>query len=149
LQVPRFVTKFDSSLTFLQGLSRFLHGRDIPGVGVLPTGKTATFVAEHLRGQVGSFTYAMSGRVSAISASSLQKIRAEEISRAVVSLYPSHSYPVIMIGSANGAAVHLGAALSIPLLPQTYLITVRHSYFDPDNPQMHLATFRSCYFLCQ
>jgi hypothetical protein len=43
----------------------------------------------------------------------------------VVDLYPKQKYKAILIGSSSGPAVHLGAALGIPWLPQTFLIPVK------------------------
>jgi hypothetical protein len=58
----------------------------------------------------------------------------ETMSRWVLSQYPRRQYPAAMIGSTNGAAVHLGAAMGIPWLPQTLLICLRHAN-DPDEPK--------------
>jgi hypothetical protein len=53
----------------------------------------------------------------------------------MVSEYPRRRYGAALIGSASGAAVHLGAALSAPWLPQTFLIPVRRSGVHPDEPR--------------
>src|SRR6266851_6835286 len=39
-----------------------------------------------------------------------------------------------VVGSSNGAAVHLWAALGIPWLPQTFLVPVARSGVPPDEP---------------
>ncbi len=44
-----------------------------------------------------------------------------------------------MIGSSNGAAIHLCAALGIPWLPQTVLIPVEHPGISPDEPKQDMA----------
>ncbi|HEV8714852.1 MAG TPA: hypothetical protein VGX03_18735 [Candidatus Binatia bacterium] len=59
---------------------------------------------------------------------------AEQVAAWMVSLYPQHKYPAVMVGSSNGAAVHLCAALGIPWLPQTFLIPVARSGIHPDEP---------------
>jgi len=56
----------------------------------------------------------------------------------VVSHYPKRHYPSAVIGSSNGALVHLSAALGIPWLPQTFLIPVRRSGVPPDEPAEEL-----------
>jgi hypothetical protein len=43
-----------------------------------------------------------------------------------------------MIGSSNGAAVHLCAALGIPWLPQTVLIPVQHPGIPADEPKQDM-----------
>ena len=65
-------------------------------------------------------------------------MRAEEVSRWVVSHYPRRRYPAAVIGSSNGALVHLCAALGIPWLPQTFLVPVRRSGVHPDEPAEEL-----------
>lgn len=43
-----------------------------------------------------------------------------------------------MVGSSNGALIHLCAALGIPWLPQTFLVTARRSDVKPDEPAKDL-----------
>ena len=62
-------------------------------------------------------------------------MRAEEISRWATGHYPSRKYPAAVIGSSNGALIHLCAALGIPWLPQTSLVTLRRSDIGPDEPE--------------
>lgn len=52
----------------------------------------------------------------------------------MVRRYPRRHYPVVFVGSSNGAVVHLAAALGVPWLPQTLLLAVRTGGLDPDNP---------------
>jgi hypothetical protein len=56
----------------------------------------------------------------------------------MTSLYPRRRYPLALIGSSNGAAVHLAAALGAPWLPQTFLVPVRNRGNDPDDPRRDL-----------
>jgi len=63
--------------------------------------------------------------------SDLYKVLSEDISALAVEQYPLRSYPAIMIGSSNGALIHLCAALGIPWLPQTFLLSVKRP-MDPD-----------------
>ena len=53
----------------------------------------------------------------------------------MTSLYPSRRYPMALIGSSNGAAVHLAAAMGAPWLPQTFMVPVRNPSNDPDDPR--------------
>src|SRR2546426_8710603 len=50
-------------------------------------------------------------------------------------LHPRGKFPAVAIGSSNGAATHLFAALGIPWLPQTFLMPVKRSGPQPDDPQ--------------
>jgi hypothetical protein len=56
------------------------------------------------------------------------------INEDLLCLYPPKAYPAVAIGSSNGAAVHLWAALGIPWLPQTLLIPVARSGCSLDEP---------------
>jgi hypothetical protein len=56
----------------------------------------------------------------------------------VVSHYPRQRYAAAVIGSSNGALVHLCAALGIPWLPQTFLVPVRRNGVHPDEPAEEL-----------
>ncbi len=44
-----------------------------------------------------------------------------------------------MLGSSNGALVHICGALGIPMLPQTVLVPVRRGKIDPDDPEDDIA----------
>ena len=61
-------------------------------------------------------------------------MRSERLADWVVRHYPRRRYPVVFIGSSNGALTHLAAALGAPWLPQTLLLAVRHGGLDPDDP---------------
>jgi hypothetical protein len=68
---------------------------------------------------------------------------ADRVARRVVGEYPKRPYPAAVIGSSNGALVHLCAALGIPWLPQTFLIPVRRSGVHPDEPAQDMAWARA------
>jgi hypothetical protein len=51
----------------------------------------------------------------------------------VVDKFPRRTYPAMLIGSSNGAAVHLACALRVPWLPQTLLVPVRRRRVHPDD----------------
>lgn len=57
----------------------------------------------------------------------LGRVDSNEFSGWVSQLYPKQKYPAMLVGSSNGAVIHLGAALGIPWLPQTFLIPVKTS----------------------
>jgi hypothetical protein len=88
------------------------------------------------RGRELFYTY--SSGSEAIPPERLETLQAEDISRWVVDQYPRRTYPAAMIGSSNGAAVHLCAALGIPWLPQTVLIPVQHPGIPADEPKQDM-----------
>ncbi|MBI3307190.1 MAG: hypothetical protein HYZ84_05230 [Candidatus Omnitrophica bacterium] len=121
-----YITGFDSSTTMLYALGQFLHGKEFRGVGVAPNvpafvGDAINTIPEDWRTSL----YGLSGWAGAMKESKLKKIKSEDIAQWVVDQYPKRKYPGVIIGSSNGAVIHLAAALGIPWFPQTYLLSVR------------------------
>jgi hypothetical protein len=65
----------------------------------------------------------------------------EDIAAAIVRLYPQRRYPAVVLGSSNGALVHLCAALGIAWLPQTLLLPLRQRQVPPDEPMRAVHAF--------
>lgn len=136
------VAKFDSATAMLRALARFTHGRDFPMLGGRPwaeplaTGLLGLVnrLPEGLREQL----YSYSGWSEAIPPDRLAEVRSEELAAWVAGHYPRRRYPAVLVGSSNGAAVHLGAALGVPWLPQTLLVPVRQHGVHPDEPGQDL-----------
>jgi hypothetical protein len=74
------------------------------------------------------------GWLDAVSARQLRQVRSEQLAAWVVRQIPRRRYPVVFVGSSNGAVAHLAAALGAPWLPQTLLLAVRTGGLDPDDP---------------
>jgi hypothetical protein len=134
MKAPHYIANFDSASAMVRALGRYLHGQDFPGLGVLPTAAPIAALPDILGERARKLIYARGGWMETIPTDQLDSIEIEELSRWVSSLYPERAYPAIAIGSSNGAAIHLCAALGIPWLPQTFLIPVRHPGIDPDEP---------------
>lgn len=143
MKAPDYVAGFDSTSGMLRALGRYLHGRDYPVLGMMPDfilpflpplGAALNGLPRGLRETL----YIWAGWLEAIQPHKLGEVRAEDVSRWMVSEFPLRPYPAAMIGSSNGAAVHLCAALGIPWLPQTFLIPVRRSGVHPDEPRQDL-----------
>lgn len=133
------LANFDSASTMTRALGRCLHGRDFPMLGVIPkwgspgmraVGAAVNALPVALRRQV----YIWSGWSEAVSIRRLAGVRTAEIADWAVQQYPRKRYPAAMIGSSNGALMHLCAALGIPWLPQTVLIPVRRHGVDAGDP---------------
>jgi hypothetical protein len=138
MKAERTLANFDSAPAMLRALGAYLHGRDFPGLGIWPAamepvGRLLNRVPRPLRETV----YRLGGWWEAIPTDRLGEVQAEGLSRWVVDQYPRRRYPAAAIGSSNGAATHLWAALGIPWLPQTFLIPVR-ARVDPDQPRQSL-----------
>ena len=141
---PSYLADFDSASAMLAALSRFLHGRDFPMLGAVPQWtmpaiKMLSAVVNRLPVRIQEQVYIWSGWLEAISSGHLDRIKDEDLSHWVVSQYPERRYPAMAIGSSNGAATHLWAAMGIPWLPQTFLVPVGRSGIHPDDPQEELA----------
>jgi hypothetical protein len=134
-KMPSYITGLDSATIALQSLGRYLHGKDFPAGGIAPSLKTlAAEAVGHLPEELSQSLSTVGGWANASSPNVIDDIRAETMSRWVVSQYPRKRYSAAMIGSTNGAAVHLCAALGMPWLPQTLLVCLKHGV-DPDEPQ--------------
>lgn len=130
---PRYVIGLDSATVALQALGHYLRGKDLPSGGVLPPAKALGGEAlSQLPHAVVATASTWAGWMSAASPDVVDDVRMETMSRWVLSQYPRRRYPAAMIGSTNGAAMHLGAAMGIPWLPQTLLVCLRHAN-DPDD----------------
>jgi len=135
-KLPPPITNFDSSTALLRMLAMYLYGQDYQLFGGSPMGATAlTALSALVPRRVREHIYQLGGRKEAVRPETLAEFDAEEAARAIVELYPKQRYPAIAIGSSNGAAVHLCAALGIPWLPQNLLILVKESELDPDQPR--------------
>jgi hypothetical protein len=127
----------------LSALGRFLHGRDFPMLGAvppwaMPAVKALSAAVNRLPASLQEQVYIWSGRLEAISAGRLDRVSETDLARWAVSRYPKRRYPAVAIGSSNGAATHLWAALGIPWLPQTFLVPVARSGVHPDEPKDEL-----------
>lgn len=128
-----YITDFDSSSSMLFALGHFLHGKPFVGCGVAPA--LPDFVAGLIRAipkKTRREIYGWSGKVGAIAEEHACKVDSEQISSWILKQYPQNRrYPAVTIGSSNGAIMHLCAALGIPWLPQTALLSVRrHLHAD-------------------
>ncbi len=132
MESSRYVTQFDSASCMLYALGYCLKGKSYAGeAGVSRLPPLAANVINALPGWLRKKIYIGSGMWEAIPPAQLKQVRAEAISRWVIEQYPERTYPAMMIGSSNGAAIHLCAALGIPWLPQTVLVAARRK-MDPD-----------------
>jgi hypothetical protein len=140
---PTYLADFDSAMGMLRALSSALHGRDFPLLGTLPSWterpmRAVGALVNRLPKRVREQVYIWSGWFEAISTRRLDRVDADAVAEWITGLYPKRRYPAIAIGSANGAATHLWAALAIPWLPQTVLVPVARSGVHPDEPQREL-----------
>ncbi|MEV1290063.1 hypothetical protein [Micromonospora sp. NPDC049679] len=123
--------------------ARFLHGRDTPPLGrpsaraLLPLAIAANRLPIGLRETI----YSVASGAEARPPGRLAAVDIEDIAAAIVRLYPQRRYPAVVLGSSNGALVHLCAALGIAWLPQTLLLPLRQRHVPPDEPMRAVHAF--------
>lgn len=147
LRAQRAVASFDSATGMLRALANHLHGRDTPLLGQLPGRYEPVMSAllgavNRVPRRLGEYAYATAGRLEAVRPGDTGRVDGDALARWVTGHYPRRRYPVIFVGSSNGALVHLAAALGAPWLPQTLLIPVRRHGVHPDRPVDDLDTLR-------
>jgi hypothetical protein len=143
----RQVAGFDSATAMLRVLARFLDGRDAPLLGILPGALEAPMsvllgAANRLPRRITERAFAASGWAEAVAPGRTGEVRSDALAEWIVSHYPRRRYPTAFIGSADGAMIHLAAAVGAPWLPQTVLIPVRRRGGHPDDPAASLRASR-------
>ena len=130
---PGYISNFDSASGMLRATARYLQGRDFPGWGLGTPVKRILPLASHLPQWAREAIYAGGGLGEGIALAKTHKVSSDRIAEWVTGLYPARKYPGVMIGSSNGALVHLAAALGMPWLPQTMFVPVRQADVHPDD----------------
>ena len=132
---PQYVIGLDSATKELEAIAQYLADKDLVAGGPVP--QLTALLADalgYLPNRLRSSIITGFGWLDASAPQVLERVRAETLANWVVNRYPQRRYPAVMIGSSNGAATHLCAALGIPWLPQTLLVCARHTS-DKDDPK--------------
>lgn len=138
LAAGRAVAAFDSASVMLRATARALDGRDFPHLGQSPLRALPVRLSRYLPPGPRRAAYAWLGAAEGIPPSRLGDVDMEAVAAWIVGQYPRRKYPGVVIGSSNGAAVHLHAGTAMPWLPQTLLIPVRWADNDADDPRSAL-----------
>lgn len=139
---PPFIADLDSATSALQATANYLWGEDKrPLRWLSPAAPLIAPVLDALPNRLAELMYSWGGWIDAIPARRLSELETESVSQGIIDMYPRRRYPAVMIGSTNGAAVHLAAALGVPWIPQTLLIVVRR-HLHPDEPRKDLEWAR-------
>jgi len=139
-----YVADFDSATGMLRALAGYLRGEDLPLLGAMPRSRAPLMklfasAVNRLPVPLQEQVYIWSGWMEALSSRKLARVSGDEVAAWMASLYPRRQYPAVVVGSSNGAAVHLWAALGVPWLPQTFLVPVARSGIDPDDPAAEMG----------
>jgi hypothetical protein len=125
---PYGLPNFDSTTVFVRAAASYLRGEQFPRLGMIhpkltPLAKRVNGLSRETRAKI----YTTGGANEGIDPDDLGEIDVERFREWVVDQYPERGYPAVIIGSSNGAAVHLAALLGVPFLPQTFLLPIRRS----------------------
>ena len=125
---PPALPNFDSTTVFVRATASYLRGEEFSALGMLPPKLTALVpTVSRLPRSVRTLLYTQGGANEGVDPGKLGEVDVETFRRWVVEQYPTRGYPAVVVGSSNGAAVHLAAFLGVPWLPQTFLVPVRRS----------------------
>ena len=130
---PPYVATFDSATAMAMATARFLHGRDFPDLGHPRWLHWPVAASDLLPRRLRSHLFAVTGAHEGVRPRDIEAVRGDDIAGWLASLYPDRRYPLILIGSSNGALVHFCAAAQAPWLPQTVLAPVRRE--RPGDPE--------------
>jgi short-subunit dehydrogenase len=131
---PPGVTKFDSSAAMLRALARYLEGKDFPALGQPRLLQYPVSLANWIPRKARELVFARLGATEGVAPQRIGNVNTAAIAEWATRLYPQRRYPAVMIGSSNGALIHLAAALRVPWLPQTFLTLVHQPGVHPDEP---------------
>ncbi|MDG5758594.1 hypothetical protein QA600_04490, partial [Natronococcus sp. A-GB1] len=125
---PYGLPNFDSTTVFVRAAASSLRGEPFPRLGMIhpkltPLAKRVNGLSRETRAKI----YTTGGANEGIDPDDLGDIDVERFREWVVDQYPERGYPAVIVGSSNGAAVHLAALLGVPFLPQTFLLPIRRS----------------------
>ena len=123
---PHGLPNFDSTTVFVRAAASYLRGEQFPALGMIhPTLVPIAKRANHLPRGTRQWLYTTGGANEGVDPDDLGDLDVERFREWVVEQYPSRGYPAVIVGSSNGAAVHLAALLGVPWLPQTFLVPIR------------------------
>jgi hypothetical protein len=131
---PSFIADFDSATAMVRATGAYLRGEDWPALGNPPWIEPIAAQANRLPTKAREKVFIAGGAMETTSPKKLGKIDIDaELGDWLEEEYPAGRRQAVAIGSSNGAAVHLHAALGAPWLPQTVFLPVRDEV-HPDDP---------------
>jgi hypothetical protein len=127
------VAAFDSASAFLTSLARSLHHQDFAYLGQSRLKVPLVYASKVLPRPLRRRVYASASGREGVPPDKLDGIDMEQVAAWVAAKYPDGTFPAVLLGSSNGALIHLAAACGIPWLPQTVWIPVRRPGADPED----------------
>jgi hypothetical protein len=127
------VASFDSATVLHAGLAAALRGLPFPHLGNNAAAGAAVRVAGRLPWPMLRTLYTRLGAAEGIPPDRLGDVDLGAVAQWLTDGLPRRRYPAALIGSTNGALVHLAAAMQVPWLAGTVLIPVDR-VADPQRP---------------
>ena len=135
---------FDSATAMVAATARFLEGRDFPVLGKAYGNLLRPLLVgiNQLPAGARRWLYRVGSGREGLPAEVLGRLDEDRLAEQVVARYRRRRYPGALVGSTPGSAVHLAAALGMPLLPQTLLLPLAHRHVEVDDPRADIAAAR-------
>ncbi|GAB3749733.1 hypothetical protein [Microlunatus parietis] len=133
LAPDRSAASFDSATALQAALAAALNGSGFPHLGQPASAARAIRAAAWLPWPLLRRLYSRLGASEGVRPDDLGRVDLAGVAEWLAGRLPRRRVPAVMIGSSNGALVHLAAALQVPWLPGTVLVPVRRTG-DPDRP---------------
>lgn len=107
-------------------------------MGTGPSSRTLAKLASMIPGRLRQKAFELAGRSEALPEKKIPQIDVDVIDQWVVDQYSPRrigrqTYPAVLIGAVGGPAFFLAAALGVPFLPQTTLVSVNDGQTHPDD----------------
>jgi len=133
LAPDRVIASFDSATALRAANVAALKGQTFPYLGASRLAGAAVRVGAELPWRLLRRVYAQIGAFEGVRPDQLGRVDLRTVARLLTEDYPRRGYPAVMIGSSNGAVLHLAAAMQVPWLPGTVLVPVKRTG-DPQRP---------------
>lgn len=121
-KIDKYIPDFDSSSALLISLGNYLADNPKPSSWVPKLPLKVGDMVNRIPKSILLFLFTLRGANESLSVEKAAKLDDRGICDWIVRAYPEKKYPAVMIGSANGALIHLCAMLGIPWIPQTILL---------------------------
>ena len=125
------VASFDSASAFLTSLARALQQQEFPHLGQSRLKVPLVYASQALPEPVRRRAYAVASGREGVKPERLGAVDLQQVAAWAANKYGAGRFPAVLLGSSNGAIIHLAAACGIPWLPQTMLVPVRRPGSDP------------------
>jgi hypothetical protein len=142
LDPTEVVASFDSASVLHAATVAALNGQPFPNLGSSALAGLGVRAAARLPWPVLRGVYTRIGASEGINPKRLGDVNLSAVAASFADRYPERRYPAVLLGSSNGALIHLSAAMQVPWLPDTVLVPVAR-VGDTDRPDQALEFGRS------